>query len=807
MRMHSTDLSTQLIAKHLVLCLVAAALLVGCDDDEEGGTGNLDDTNTSGTTDGTSGTTDGTTSGDTSGSSGTCYTLSDGKCVEETFQNPPVLAPDENGVHHLSIGPTETTIDGQRHCVRAYNNNFLAPTIETPARVGTDQRQVRVDIANSFKDHDFRSLKGDDTCACKDTAGAECVPAHIHDRCIDPSLSDCTCTNGEGEECEHMFDFNVTNLHAHGSHVRPDFSRGGDACEPYNEGGIAFRCRECGSDVCDGNITDDTCYNGDNVLNAIHPGEGGRYRWDIDEDGTHHTGLQWYHPHIHGTTAIQVVSGAAGAWIVRGELDALDGIKDAKERVMLFSTPSIAGDNGFQPLADGVECTEDTITFNNFSLLGDTAVLQKNIINGQRRPRLVTAPGQVERWRLLNAGFLDEVYLGIFKGADSECTSFDTETPVQLTQIGRDGMILPQTYADDFFFMAPGYRIEGLIGGQDFKDGETYCMVAARFLQETSEDDFGRFGGKPMSLIIPSRDELVARFNSDGDVVAIVNVTADAGPATETELPDFSAVAALAPSLELDGVPIEQRCADAAAVTDAAEIDQVSILQVGFFTADLPDPCGCPDHNLNCYNFETTDRSARPFDRDLILDEVEYWRVASSVDGHPFHIHINPFIVCPEDVIFEPLPFPHWRDTYLVNLGRQVDLVSQNKSFTGPYVLHCHKLTHEDEGMMELIRVCDPATDDTCGDHNWRACAADDLACMQKRAATECAVMAQTPDASLACAVNLGSPTGICGPNACVNNSTCDANEVCGAANLCEPAAPCNPPCGPGSSCVHGVCE
>src|SRR6185436_14368013 len=108
---------------------------------------------------------------------------------------------------------------------------------------------------------------------------------------------------------------------AHGAHVRPDYARGGAACAPTVEGGITVACRECGADVCDGDTSDDTCFHGDDVLNSIPPHAGARYRWDIDEDGTHHSGMDWYHPHIHGTTAIQVGSGAAGAWIVRGELD------------------------------------------------------------------------------------------------------------------------------------------------------------------------------------------------------------------------------------------------------------------------------------------------------------------------------------------------------------------------------------------------------------------------------------------------------------------------------------------------------
>jgi FtsP/CotA-like multicopper oxidase with cupredoxin domain len=737
-----------------------------------------------------------------------CVTLATGECVEETFENPPVLEPDERGVHWLELQATEVELGGQRHCVRAYNGRFVAPTIETPYTAET-ARQVRVNLANGMLGHDYRSLEGQ-ACTCKDPNGATCVPAHIHDKCATNTADSCECRSADGELCEHMFDFNVTNLHAHGSHVRPDWARGGESCVPATRDGLMFGCRECGDDACDG-LSDDTCYHADNVLNSVHPGTGAQYRWDIDEDGPHHTGLQWYHPHIHGTTAIQVASGAAGAWIVRGPLDALPNVAEARERVMIFSTAPISGEDGFVPLEEGEVCTDSTLTFNNFATLGSVNALQTNLINGQVRPRMITPPGQVERWRILHAGFLDEVFLGLFRGNDSDCSSFSTaeEDTISLRQIGRDGLILPQVFAHSNVFMSPGYRVEAILGGADeLRDGDTYCLVAARFLQVDEDGKFGPFGAQPMSPpTAPSPEDLLARFETDGSVVMVLNVSSGAGAPTTTELPDFDAIAALAPSLTLQGKDALARCAEAAAVTDPALLDQAAVLQVGYFTntVDDPDPCDCQAYNVNCRNFEYTDRSIYPFDRDLALGEVEHWRVQASLDGHPFHIHINPFVVCPSDNPFDPIPFPHWRDTYLVNVDRRIDLLSENRAFTGPFVFHCHKLTHEDHGMMELIRVCDPLSDATCGTHHWSACAEDDVQCLKARAATECGLAAQTPAELAACQAALSGPDGLCGPNGCASNDDCALTHAC-ADFVCVPAV-CTPPCGPGAQCVHGACE
>jgi len=681
-----------------------------------------------------------------------CFELADGRCVEETFHNPPVLEPNAEGVHALELAPTEFMVNGQRHCGRAYNGLYPGPTIDTPANAG-EPRSVRVDLRNAFTKSDYRALSSR-PCTCVDTQSKmTCTPAAGHGH-----HDTCECRTDEGEMC-HVFDFNLTNLHAHGSHVRPDYATGGGCVA-----GNGLRCRSCTGEGGDG-----SCYFADDVLSAVAPGEGVQHRWDIDEDGVHHAGLQWYHPHIHGSTAIQVASGATGAWIVRGALDEIPGIKAARERILLFSTPPI----GYTPLAEGEVCDEDHLTFNEFARLGQTSEKQTNLVNGLRRPRMIMPPGQIERWRLLHGSFLDEVFLMLLRSRDSDCEDLDlTRPPVRLTQIGRDGLALPRPasgaewpYAPDYIFMSPGYRVEAMLDGGELEHGDTLCLVAGRFLQE---DGTGTTD-EAVGITKPPSPADILKTVSNGDLVAIVNVTTAAGEPTETRMPDLAVVAEEAPSMMLQGGKLDAlaRCEEAQKVEDINAIDQISALWMIFANTEGPDGCACPDHNINCKNFEYTDRSKYPYDRVLTRGAVDHWRVFSGFDGHPFHIHINPFLVCPlppagspdpntKARIFEP-PFAHWRDTYLVNLDRTLDMLTEYRGFTGSFVNHCHKLNHEDHGMMELLRVCDPAVepcDELCagGPCTWRDCAEGDDNCLRALTATECLLdPSRCPEAALRC--------------------------------------------------------
>ena len=77
--------------------------------------------------------------------------------------------------------------------------------------------------------------------------------------------------------------FNITNLHSHGLNASP-------------------------------------AGNGDNVMLEIRPGESFEYEYNLAAD--HPAGTFWYHAHRHGSTALQVSSGMAGALIVKWESQA-----------------------------------------------------------------------------------------------------------------------------------------------------------------------------------------------------------------------------------------------------------------------------------------------------------------------------------------------------------------------------------------------------------------------------------------------------------------------------------------------------
>jgi len=73
----------------------------------------------------------------------------------------------------------------------------------------------------------------------------------------------------------------------------------------------------------------------------IPPGEHLDYVFEIPEN--HPPGLNWYHPHKHGATAVQAASGMAGPLIVKGALDEVPEIKAAR------SIPLVIQDIGLFP--------------------------------------------------------------------------------------------------------------------------------------------------------------------------------------------------------------------------------------------------------------------------------------------------------------------------------------------------------------------------------------------------------------------------------------------------------------------------
>ena len=91
------------------------------------------------------------------------------------------------------------------------------------------------------------------------------------------TADDPSCGDQDDPNIPHCF--NSTNLHAHGLWVSPSG-------------------------------------NSDNVFIKINPGVSFTYEYNIPAN--HPAGTFWYHPHLHGATALQVSSGMAGVLIIQG---------------------------------------------------------------------------------------------------------------------------------------------------------------------------------------------------------------------------------------------------------------------------------------------------------------------------------------------------------------------------------------------------------------------------------------------------------------------------------------------------------
>lgn len=86
------------------------------------------------------------------------------------------------------------------------------------------------------------------------------------------------------------------------------------------------------------------------------------------------------------------------------------------------------------------------------------------------------------------------------------------------------------------------------------------------------------------------------------------------------------------------------------------------------------------------------------------LNSVLEWElINTSTVGHPFHIHINDFMVVSVNNV--PLPEPEWHDTFNIPKGGRIRIRHRFKDFKGLFVFHCHILVHEDLGMMQVVEV------------------------------------------------------------------------------------------------------
>lgn len=456
----------------------------------------------------------------------------------------------------------------------------------------------------------------------------------------------------------------VTNLHTHGLHVFP--GRDGNDRDPAS----------------------------DNVL-LRNPPPPDPQPYEIAIPPDHPSGTFWYHPHTHGSTAVQVSSGMSGAIIVEDDQSKLPpALKGIKEQVMVFQSIFYGEDGNAEDLAQAAGNAWQQS-------------LRRITINGQMVPKITMQPGEVQRWRMIGSMFKESLTLKL--------------SGHKLHEIALDSLYLPRidTWNENQTIdLHAGYRSDVLV--QASMNKGTYLLL-----------------NEPTSAAL-AKDNI----EEDRSIVAVLVV---AGDPKRMELPTDEQMKAIAfqPDVDLkaewgaDPSLPEPRTQEV--IFDVAPKAQAAVPPI---PDSLPSPSPTPSETLppntkfefmiNGVTFDSPEAT----ERQLRLRTVDRWLVTSALGNHVFHIHTNPFQLerrgpdgMPErvwkDTIFvqgllssQQPPYPQRHvprlpalqlytryDTKYVESAPYDPAQPPFKNFAGRYVIHCHFLDHEDAGMMQIVHL------------------------------------------------------------------------------------------------------
>jgi len=369
-------------------------------------------------------------------------------------------------------------------------------------------------------------------------------------------------------------------------------------------------------------------------------------------------------------------------------------------------------------------------------------------VNGVVLPTFTAEAGQVNRWRFIHGGVRDTINLRFYrmKGdlplagipAQGDASFVDRECygdPIPYQVIAQDGLTTAAAMPVTEDVLEPGYRIDALVV---FPTDGDYCVVDAA--SQAASNVWGVassvrligkvavHGGKPVP---PDAIEGVVK----GALAAGARKYIPPGDIQKTVIADllnglkftlFVPHPTVTPE-EVASTPVEQLYFEIGTATPKTQ----------FLVGDSPD-------NMHEYKMDRIDRT-------LVLGTSQEWHLQSLFVSHPFHIHVNPFqIVAIYDPKGHDVSAPGvkdtfwwdkdkneynmngpvdpeyaglkgvWKDTIWVknsapspNVGTdgmyKIVIRTRYQRYIGEFVLHCHILDHEDQGMMQNVQIVPPA--------------------------------------------------------------------------------------------------
>ena len=635
-----------------------------------------------------------------------------------TFANPRVL---EN------IQPRPLPGQKQLNILRPFSATIGRPAeVNFNINVGyTDPEKVFIYNPNTGKNDPVRLRSYDNTLIAPiiEAYPSQTVRISLHNNLLKEDVSTCPPPNGRNHTIPSCF--NITNLHFHGLHVSP-------------------------------------VGNSDNVLLEVAPGQ--KFDYEVNIPADHPAGTFWYHSHRHGSTALQVSSGMVGPLIVRGERTVAQarergGFADIdtilkqsangpplSEDILLFQQIAYAcfKKDGPQPsnqivTTDGktsspwvcperegkIEPGEVQYYSTQFGVRSWLNSGRYTMVTGKMQPRFgivadgigrLVRAGEVLRWRLIHGGVRDTVNLQIVEavdlapddsgpgvGAEAQLawiTQHCRGQIVQQWQFAVDGLTQQRAQAKDLNTLQPAYRSDILL---TFPKQGTYCVLDKQAAPATTvnptQQDQKKIDRLLASVIVTSGSEI----SSPSQVDHIVSHL-------KASNPDLQDVADALAAGNLTAF---------VAHTDLADVPAIRSNPVAFNIIFNPDFPEIP-------RFETNDVIYNPLRVDFraTVNTVEDWELTSKGSNHVFHIHVNPFQIirivdpngntlsnqsgcdtaAPSDDQYCGLT-GQTRDSVFIKKGYQILVRTAYARYIGRFVLHCHILDHEDQGMMLNVEV------------------------------------------------------------------------------------------------------
>ena len=406
---------------------------------------------------------------------------------------------------------------------------------------------------------------------------------------------------GTGEVCDkdHVNQphcFNATNIHTHGLHVSPQAPS-------------------------------------DDVFLRIQPQT--EYQYSFQLPKKHPAGTFWYHAHVHGSTGLQTMNGMAGALIIE-EPDEEKLVSEASDLVWLVQ----------ELMGTGAE-----------SLYSCEHPHGPYTVNGKFQPTLSLRPGEVQRWRFINATATPGGYMDL-----QVLDSRNRRQQFMVTAI--DGYPLRRRLLRTSYVLPPAGRVDFLVR---LRQPGKYRMFKRRFQGQ-------------------ARDQVLAWIESTGKAL---NTPL---PATLRSLPPFLKPVA-------DSEIVKRRVIRFQICPDQARGDVCR----NYTDAKLCSAQRTDELLRNAFLID-----GKPYDLDRVdhtvkLGTAEEWEIVNETGAeHPFHIHTNHFQVMRAGVAPEDWS---WQDTVSLPTDRSIKIRSRFLDYPGRFVLHCHILLHSDLGMMQNVEV------------------------------------------------------------------------------------------------------